>query len=636
LELKFLSFVDDVSCTGGGEVSFALLQWILLRTKLLWIGADLAVTDPHVRGALPAAEILAESSLAGGIARLRTTDFVAIVLTLAALPCSGEHALDEVQRAAPNARVIVHHREGGIDDVITLTRRGAFYVLLGELEPSALAEAVAKASRSSRARLHANADSPSWRQLLIGQSRGMLQICEIIELVAAKRCTILITGETGTGKEVVAKAIHAASNRAAASLVSVNCTALPATLIETELFGHAKGAFTGAYSSRIGRFEQAHRGSIFLDEIGDLPLEAQAKLLRVLQEQEFQRVGSSETVRVDVRVIAASNIDLEQAARERRFREDLYYRLNVVPVHLPPLRDRREDIPLLLEHFLEKIRSAENAAPKQIGEETVHFLQQMDWPGNVRQLEHAVQMAFAMSGDRPVLLPSDFLARKPARVEPGARAETGLARVTPEGLDFDEVVSGFELSLLNQALTISGGNKARAADLLKIKRTTLLAKMKSLAERSSAPESPARRPPGSEAAAPTALLLDIEPAIRNLIARTFEQQGFRLLHAASASEALELIDCWNEQIRLLIAPASPRGQKPTAGLNMENLTASCRRYAPNMGVLLVSSWQSYVHSAPSGTRTAILSCPFSASDLLDAVQMLTGAPLARECEEACA
>jgi DNA-binding NtrC family response regulator len=623
---------------GGAQVSFALLQWILLRTKLLWIGADLAVTDPHVRGALPAAEILAESSLAGGLARLRTMDFAAIVLSLAALPCSGEQALDQVQAVAPDARVIVHHREGGIDDVITLTRRGAFYVLLGELEPGALAEAVAKAGRSSRARLHAHAENPSWRQLLIGQSPGMQQICEIIELVAGKRCTILITGETGTGKEVVAKAIHAASNRAAASLVSVNCTALPATLIETELFGHAKGAFTGAHASRIGRFEQAHRGSIFLDEIGDLPLEAQAKLLRVLQEQEFQRVGSSETVRVDVRVIAASNVDLEQAARERRFREDLYYRLNVVPLHLPPLRDRREDIPLLLEHFLEKIRSVENAAPKQIGEEAVQFLQQMDWPGNVRQLEHAVQMAFAMSGDRPVLFPSDFLARKPARTEPGARAETGLARVTPEGLDFDAVVSGLELSLLNQALTISGGNKARAADLLKIKRTTLLAKMKSLAERTGVPETPIRRPPASEPAveAPTALLLDIAPPIRQLITRTLESQGFRLLHAASPSEALELVDCWNEQIRLLITPASPRGQNPAAALEMENLAASCRRCAPDMGVLLISSRQSCLESASRHAGTEILSCPFSASDLLDAVQTLSAMPLARECQEACA
>jgi len=608
----------------------------------LWIGADLAVTDPHVRGALPAAEILAESSLAGGLARLKAADFGAIVLSLAALPCSGDQALEQIQRVAPDVRVIVHHREGVIDDVITLTRRGAFYVLLGSLDPSALAEAVAKASRSARARLQANSENPSWRQFLIGQSRGMLQISEIIELVAAKRCTILITGETGTGKEVVAKAIHAASNRAAASLVSVNCTALPATLIETELFGHAKGAFTGAHSSRIGRFEQAHRGSIFLDEIGDLPLEAQAKLLRVLQEQEFQRVGSSETVRVDVRVIAASNIDLEQAARERRFREDLYYRLNVVPVHLPPLRDRREDIPLLLDHFLEKIRNLENAAPKQIGEEAVHYLQQMDWPGNVRQLEHAVQMAFAMSGERQMLVPSDFLARKPARVEPGVRGEAQLARVTQEGLDFDEVVSGVELSLLNQALALSGGNKARAADLLKIKRTTLLAKMKSLSERNAPPEAPsiaapARRPPASErTGAPAVLLLDIEPPIRQLISKTLEQQGFRLLSAASASEALELVDCWHQQIRLLIASAEPRGPKTAAGLEMENLTASCRRCAPDMGFLLVSNRHSPAESIASQARTEILSCPFSATDLLDAIRTLSGTPLLPECEEACA
>lgn len=312
----------------------------------------------------------------------------------------------------------------------------------------------------------------------------MLQICEIIQLVAAKRCTILISGETGTGKEVIAKAIHAASNRASQSLVSVNCTALPATLIESELFGHAKGAFTGAIFSRLGRFEQANRGSLFLDEIGDLPLEAQAKILRVLQEQEFQRVGSSETVRVDVRVIAASNVDLEQAVRERRFREDLYYRLNVVPIHLPPLRDRRDDIPLLLQHFLDKIRAAENAEPKQISPEAIEWLQQLPWPGNIRQLEHAVQMAFALSGDRRVLGPNDFLVRRPSSSERPAQSPmspTPLVQLPQEGLDFDEVVGSFELSLLNQALAASSGNKARAADLLKIKRTTLLAKMKSLA-----------------------------------------------------------------------------------------------------------------------------------------------------------
>jgi two-component system response regulator AtoC len=455
-----------------------------LRTRLLWIGPDAAVMDTTIRTSLGATEILAENSLSVACERVRAGNCDVAVLSVASLASNGEEALAALFRVAPRMPVIVHHRTGGIDDVIHFTRQGAFHVLLGDVEAESLAEAVSRAARQSQL-FPRVAETAPWRHFLIGQNRSMLQICEIIQLVAAKRCTILISGETGTGKEVIAKAIHAASNRAAQPLVSVNCTALPATLIESELFGHAKGAFTGAIASRVGRFEQAHKGSLFLDEIGDLPIEAQAKILRVLQEQEFQRVGSSETVRVDVRVIAASNIDLEQAVRDRRFREDLYYRLNVVPIHLPPLRDRRDDIPVLLQHFLDKIRLAENAEPKQISGEAIECLQQLPWPGNIRQLEHAVQMAFALSGDRRVLGPNDFLARRPAAAEyPGPPAMTPsppLVRLPQEGLNFDEVVSGFELSLLNQALTASGGNKARAADMLKIKRTTLLAKLKSLA-----------------------------------------------------------------------------------------------------------------------------------------------------------
>jgi DNA-binding NtrC family response regulator len=456
-----------------------------VRTKLLWIGPDTAVMDSAVSGALHATEILAENSLAVACDHLRGGSFDIAVLSVASLDSAPDEALSEIFRAAPHLPLIVHHRTGGIDNVIHFTRQGAFHVLLGDVEPESLAEAVARALRQSQTRQR-NAETSPWRHFLIGQSRAMLQICEIIQLVAAKRCTILIGGETGTGKEVIAKAIHAASNRASQPLVSVNCTALPATLIESELFGHAKGAFTGAISSRIGRFEQAHRGTLFLDEIGDLPLEAQAKILRVLQEQEFQRVGSSETVRVDVRVIAASNIDLEQAVRERRFREDLYYRLNVVPLHLPALRDRRDDIPLLLQHFLDKIRVSENSSPKQIAAEAVEWLQQLPWPGNVRQLEHAVQMAFALSGDRRVLGQNDFLVRRPvssdSSVPSPASMPPPLVKLPQGGINFDEVVSSFELSLLNQALTASGGNKARAADLLQIKRTTLLAKMKTLAQ----------------------------------------------------------------------------------------------------------------------------------------------------------
>ncbi len=455
-----------------------------LRNKLLWIGADFAVADPNVRRALPAIEIQAERSFSAAVPLFRDPAVGLVVLSLDSLDCSAEQALEGTLRHAGHLPFLIHHRDGTIGDVIRHTRCGAFHTFIGDIDPPAFADAVADALRKTQPRA-ARDESAPWRHFLIGQSRPMLQVCEVIQLIASKRCTILISGETGTGKEVIAKAIHAAGNRSAQPLVAVNCTALPANLVETELFGHAKGAFTGAVNSRIGRFEQANRGSIFLDEIGDLPLDAQAKLLRVLQEHEFQRVGSSETVRVDVRVIAASNVDLEQAIRERRFREDLYYRLNVVPIHLPPLRERRDDIPHLLHFFLEKIRAAEHAQPKQISDEAIEYLQQRDWPGNIRQLEHAVHMAFALSGERNILTPQDFVTPRRSSAEQPARTPAPSLEMSTEGLDFEEAVSSFELSLLNQALTITQGNKARAAELLKIKRTTLLAKIKALDDRTS-------------------------------------------------------------------------------------------------------------------------------------------------------
>jgi transcriptional regulator with GAF, ATPase, and Fis domain len=263
---------------------------------------------------------------------------------------------------------------------------------------------------------------------------------------------------------------------------------LPSELVEAELFGHAKGAFTGAHASRVGRFEQAHRSSIFLDEIGELPLATQPKLLRVLQEQEIQRVGCSETVRVDVRVIAASNVDLEEAVRERRFREDLFYRLNVVPIHLPPLRERRKDIPLLIDHFLKKIALAESAPGKQIDSEANLFLMNRDWPGNVRQLEHHIQRAVILSGSREVLKISDFKSPGSGKPEQGGQAKLPLVFFPREGLNFDEVIGNLERSLIEQALATSQGNRARAADLLQVKRTTLLAKMKALNIHPSGPQ----------------------------------------------------------------------------------------------------------------------------------------------------
>ncbi len=329
-------------------------------------------------------------------------------------------------------------------------------------------------------RLSTGALRENWEHLLVGESSVIRQVKEIIGLVAPRRSTVLITGETGTGKELAARSIHLASPRRRGPLVAVNCSALPENLLEAELFGHVRGAYTGAVQNRAGRFEEAQGGTLFLDEIGDLPIELQAKLLRVLQEREFQRLGSSETIRADVRVVAATNCDLGVRVDQGRFREDLYYRLNVVPIPMPPLRQRPEDIPLLATWFVEKVCHVEEILPKMLAPEAVGHLCAYRWPGNVRQLENAVEMAVALSGDRKLLAAPDFpLAAAGER----PRTSTGdrLISVPEEGLDYEQTIATIERSILRQALERTGGNKKAAADMLRLKRTTLAAKMRSLA-----------------------------------------------------------------------------------------------------------------------------------------------------------
>jgi DNA-binding NtrC family response regulator len=461
---------------------------------------------------------------------------------------------------------------------------------------------------------------PLWRQLLIGNGPHIRQICDIIQLIAPRRCTVLITGETGTGKEVVARAIHAAGNRAKLPMVALNCTALPASLVETELFGHAKGAFTGAHVSRAGRFEQAHRSSIFLDEIGDLPLEAQAKLLRVLQDQEFHRIGGSEIIRVDVRVIAASNVDLAQAVREGRFREDLFYRLNVVVIHLAPLRERPEDIPLLLEHFLDKVSLAEKMSAKRITAETAAYLQRLEWPGNIRQLEHAVHRAFALSGNRDLLTPEDFDWKPALRPQVVTAQSEQLVAVPESGLDFEQVVASFELSLLNQALVLSGGNKARAAELLRIKRTTLLAKLKSFEERRSvAVAAVSGVEHARKSSLGTVLIVERDLAVRKLIASALKEQNYRVLESGTVSTAIELLDCWKTHIRLVIlsAAASSNAEADAFGQATDGLPviSICDRH---------SHAQSVARSVSD--RNALLHRPFAPEDLVALANGLTEEP----------
>jgi DNA-binding NtrC family response regulator len=313
-----------------------------------------------------------------------------------------------------------------------------------------------------------------WSRSLVGRSCSMSVVKELVRLVSPRRATVLITGETGTGKEVVARAIHDASPRAGQAMVSINCNAIPGELLEAELFGHVRGAYTGAFQSRLGRFEQAHRGTLMLDEIGDMPFSLQAKLLRVLQEREFHRLGSSETMRVDVRVIAATNANLANLVEQGKFRQDLYYRLNVAPIHLPPLRERLEDVSDLVQHFIEKICRNEQIPIKAMPAEITTWLTKFPWPGNIRQLENTIESAIALSGTRSTLRMADFTALG------GSPNHPRMFAMPSEGIDYNLVVGQFEKTLLSEALRLAGGSKKRAATLLQLKRTTFYAKLDAL------------------------------------------------------------------------------------------------------------------------------------------------------------
>jgi DNA-binding NtrC family response regulator len=390
-------------------------------------------------------------------------------------------ALEELQRAAGGVPLILWDPCMRLQDGVSLIRSGACDVLGADAEPGQLAAAIRNAIDDRRSRISGSGDADEgWRRILVGSSLPFQEVVRMVRLVGGRRSTVLITGETGTGKEMVARALHMAGPRGRLPMVSVCCSALPENLLEAELFGHVRGAFTGAVNQRIGRFEQANGSTLFLDEIGDMPLELQAKLLRVLQEREFQRLGSSETIRVDVRVVAATNADLLERVRQGRFREDLYYRLNVVPIHVPPLRARVGDVAVLTHHFMRKICRLEDLPLPQISREALNGLAGYAWPGNVRQLENAVERAIVLGEQRPMLHPSDFPFDCPAPRRVAAGVSANFVQVPDDGLDFEQTVGQIARNILEQALRKTNGNKKMAADLLGLKRTTLAAKLRSL------------------------------------------------------------------------------------------------------------------------------------------------------------
>ncbi|HEV2128117.1 MAG TPA: sigma-54 dependent transcriptional regulator [Thermomicrobiales bacterium] len=306
-------------------------------------------------------------------------------------------------------------------------------------------------------------DKPDPNDLMIGNSPAMQEVYKTVGRVARSDATVLITGETGTGKELIATILHETSNYARGPLVKVNCAALPETLLESELFGHEKGAFTGAMNQRKGRFELANKGSIFLDEIGEMTLSTQKKLLRVLQEREFERVGGTVSVKVDTRVIAATNKVLQQEVEANRFREDLYYRLNVIAIYLPPLRERREDIPLLVEHFLSKYRATPRSEPSRMSQQAVEMLMDYDWPGNVRELQNLVERAVVLS-QGSIITPEHI-----SFFGADSRRLFDIGTLVRRGTSLDDLLDEVEHAALEEALAAAKGDRSEAAALLGLK-----------------------------------------------------------------------------------------------------------------------------------------------------------------------
>lgn len=381
----------------------------------------------------------------------------------------------------PNCQAIILTGHATIESAVRATQLGAFHFMTKPFSMDELVNVVEKALthqklQQENIQLKRELGRRASFDQIVGQSEEIQSVLNLVERVADTDSTVLITGESGTGKELIARAVHYNSDRSDAPFVAINCGAIPAELLESELFGHMKGAFTGAIANRVGRFEMAEGGTIFLDEIGDLEPSLQVKLLRVLQERAFEPVGSTKTVHVNVRVIAATNKNLEEQVQINRFREDLFYRLNVIPVSLPALRERRTDIPLLLAHFMERFNKSKSRKLAGFSTEAMDCLTNYGWPGNIRELENLVERLAILKGFGQIEV-ADLPAKY--RIMNGAMAADSLSFELPEsGMDFNTAVDLFENQLILRALEKTGWNRNQAALLLRLNRTTLVEKIK--------------------------------------------------------------------------------------------------------------------------------------------------------------
>jgi two-component system, NtrC family, nitrogen regulation response regulator GlnG len=410
---------------------------------------------------------------------------------------SGLELLTRFQEERPEMLVVIMTAESTMKNAVEAMKRGAYDYITKPFDLDALDAIILKANKATEVSEQVTRLKQELREHylldrnIIGNSQPMQNVYKLLGRIAPSDVTVLITGESGTGKELVARAIHFNSPRLGKPFLALNCAAIPRELLESELFGHEKGAFTGATERKAGKFEQANGGTLFLDEIGDMPLELQAKLLRVLQEKEITRTGGSNTLQVDVRIVAATNQDLKQKVRGKEFREDLFYRLNVVPIELPPLRERKEDIHLLVSYFIQRAREELGVATKGCTEEALKILQGYNWPGNVRELENTIQRAALLSPDQ-LLTPVDFPALSETAVEDekdcslesliSNKLRSSLAQMDVNELVnlYDMVLQQMERPLIQIVLEKTRGNQVRTAEILGINRNTLRKKIKLL------------------------------------------------------------------------------------------------------------------------------------------------------------
>src|SRR3954454_14937713 len=419
-------------------------------------------------------EVRLASTSAEGLEHARSVPFDAGIVDMMMPRMDGISALDELKKIDDDMPVLMITAFASVENAIAAMKRGAYDYITKPFKN----DEVLVVLRNALAQRRLVAENRALRQTLqahanrfgeiIGRSSRMRQVFDLIIQAAPSRTTILINGESGTGKELVARALHQNSTRSDRAFITVNSGNLPPDLLESNLFGHVKGAFTGAVYPKKGLFELADKGTIFVDEIDTIPLETQAKVLRVIQEREFMRLGGVETIKVDVRIIAATNVDLQRMMQDGRFREDLFYRLHVITVQLPPLRERKDDIPLLVQTFLEKYGKENQKTHLDLTAEALDLLQEYDWPGNVRELENVIERAVVLSTGSKI--DADLV---PDHVRSSKRFQMPQFVVPPEGISFREVITDFEKRLIESTLEAAGGVQKSAAELLHIKTTTL-------------------------------------------------------------------------------------------------------------------------------------------------------------------